>query len=201
VLAAFGRDAAEPLFDSDLGSLLTHWATRVIEWNQRIDLTAARSSDELVDLLLADAAAVVSTAQPAREAEWVDVGAGAGAPGLGVALLAPALRVVLVEPKVKRVAFLRSLVGELQLARVRVERARSDDLSDAAFDVAISRATLAPPAWLAEGVRLARGSVWVLLARGEPPASAGHRVLRDLRYVWPLTGAERRAVEYAVEPA
>lgn len=201
MLEAFGRDADEPLFGSDLGRLLTHWTKRVLEWNQRIDLTAARSPDELVDLLLADAAAVASTLEPGAAAQWVDVGSGAGAPGFGIALLAPALSLTLVEPKAKRVAFLRTLAGELDLAGVRVRRGRSDELSPACFDVAISRATLAPPEWLAEGARLARRSVWLLLARAEPPASADSRILNDLRYVWPLTGVERRALEYALDPA
>jgi len=41
--------------------------------------------------------------------------------------------------------------------------------------------------------------VWVLLARAEPPASDGRRILNDLRYVWPLTGVERRVLEYAID--
>jgi 16S rRNA (guanine527-N7)-methyltransferase len=97
---------------------------------------------------------------------WVDVGSGIGAPGLPLALLAPGVDVTLVEPRAKRVSFLRTAIGTLGLDNVRVERSRSDVLAARSFDVAISRATMPPPDWLAEGARLSRQRVWVLLARG-----------------------------------
>jgi 16S rRNA (guanine527-N7)-methyltransferase len=196
VLAAFGRSAAEPQGSATLGQRLADWAERVVEWNQHIDLTAARSLQELVDLLLADAAQVASTLTPGSTRSVVDVGSGAGAPGLGLALLQPELAVTLVEPKAKRVAFLRSVLGALGRADVRVERKRSDELPSQTWDTAISRATLEPPAWLSEGARLSRGRVWVLLAHGEPPASKAMRLVEDRRYVWPLTGVSRRALAY-----
>ncbi|MGH7440525.1 MAG: RsmG family class I SAM-dependent methyltransferase, partial [Polyangiaceae bacterium] len=63
------------------------WLTRLEEWNARVDLTAARSPDELVDLMLVDAL-VVAPRLP-RGVRVVDVGSGAGAPGLAIALLRP----------------------------------------------------------------------------------------------------------------
>jgi 16S rRNA (guanine527-N7)-methyltransferase len=167
----------------------------VAEWNQRTDLTAARSPEELVDLTLADALVVTRSAAPAGT--WIDVGSGAGAPGLVVALLLPTCPVTLVEPRDKRVAFLRSVVGRLGLVNVTVVRGRSEGVKTE-FDVALSRATLPPREWLAEGARLAR-SVWVLVAREEAPTLPGFVVVEDIRYEWPLTSVERRAVRYAAE--
>lgn len=166
----------------------------VLAWNARTDLTAARDDAELVDLYLSDALVLAASRDVAPERRWIDVGSGAGAPGLVLALLAPDLELTLVEPKSRRVAFLRTAIGELGLANVRVERARSDALPDGAWQVAVSRATLPPPAWLAEGARLATDAVWVLLARGEAPSRAGWHVARDVGYRWPLGGAERRAL-------
>ena len=196
VLGAFDFDAAAPRAGSTLLDRLTLWGERVAEWNQRIDLTAARSDDELVDLLLADAAAIARAHRHSPGEQWIDVGSGAGAPGLALALLVPDLRITLVEPKTKRVAFLRSTVGELACDAVRVVRARSDELHGHSFDVAVSRATLAPPAWLAEGARLASRSVWVLLAQAETPAAPNFRLAEELSYDWPLTLAHRRALRY-----
>ena len=194
VLSAFGGE--RPLGnDASLDRALL-WATRVLEWNQRIDLTAARSHDELVDLLVADAAAIASVAADRLSGAWVDVGSGAGGPGLALALLAPELSLTLVEPKAKRVAFLRSVLGELELPLVRVQRARSDELPSGSFDGALSRATFAPSEWLKEGARLSRSYVWVLLAQGEAPPATEFRPVLDHRYAWPLTGAERRLVLY-----
>jgi 16S rRNA (guanine527-N7)-methyltransferase len=127
----------------------------------------------------------------------VDIGSGAGAPGLGIALLAPELELTLVEPKAKRVAFLRAVLAELGRPDVKIERARSDALARQSFDVAVSRATLAPPAWVVEGARLARRTVWVLLAQAGPPdAPTEFRKDFDQAYQWPLGGAQRRAVRF-----
>lgn len=204
-LAAFGVDGAERRGEGTLAMQLARWAELVAVWNQRIDLTAARSTAELVDLLVADAALIAQASALSEGGEperWLDVGSGAGAPGLALALLRPESSMTLVEPRAKRVAFLRTALATLGRTDVRVERARSEDLPDASCDAAVSRATLAPESWILEGTRLARRFVWVLLAQGEaPPAPELARLDRDERYVWPLTRAARRAVRYRVDPS
>jgi 16S rRNA (guanine527-N7)-methyltransferase len=175
------------------------WLERLQQWNARMNLTAARSEDELVDLMLADA--LVLAPSMGREARVVDVGTGAGAPGLALALLRPDLRLTLVEPLAKRAAFLRTVLGEVRRADVTLERARGEALAGRrAWDVAVSRATLAPDAWLDLAVTLAGpgGSAWVLLARDAAPEHRGAVVEEDVAYAWPLTGAARRAVRYVV---
>lgn len=167
----------------------------VATWNQRMDLTAARGPDELVDLMLADAAVLVQGGVVPGE-HWMDVGTGAGAPGVALALLAPELELTLIEPRQKRVAFLRTALSTLKRHDVKIERCRSEDLPADACDVAVARATLPPPEWLPEGARLARRSVWVLLARDPAPILQGWATDRDVTYAWPLTTAPRRAVRY-----
>jgi 16S rRNA (guanine527-N7)-methyltransferase len=191
VLAAFGG----PVHPSQVEQL-SRWAARVQEWNGKMDLTAATTPDALSDLLVADAAALAASDALEPGQRWTDVGSGAGAPGLGLAVLAPRVHMTLVEPKAKRVAFLRGTIGELELSQVTVERCRSSDLSPGLCDVAISRATMKPEAWLAEGARLSGRAVWVLLADGPAPAGFGWRVDREVRYAWPLTGAPRVALRY-----
>jgi 16S rRNA (guanine527-N7)-methyltransferase len=100
----------------------------------------------------------------------------------------------LVEPRTKRVAFLRTAAGALERPDITVSRSRSDEFLAASCDVAVSRATLPPPEWLKEGARLARRGVWLLLARAAVPDLDGREVLADIAYTWPLTGAQRRAV-------
>jgi 16S rRNA (guanine527-N7)-methyltransferase len=132
-------------------------------------------------------------------ARVVDVGTGAGAPGLALALLRPDLRVTLAEPLGKRASFLRTVVGAVGRADVSIERARGEALSGRrAWDVAVSRATLSPPDWLKLGTTLAApgGVVWVLLAKEEAPSHPHAVVETDLSYAWPLSGAARRAVAY-----
>src|SRR4051812_16102429 len=184
---------AAPPFSIELAAStrekLRTWLDLLAGWNAKVDLTAARSSDELVDLMVADACLLASET-PSR-ARVVDVGTGAGAPGLALGFLRPDLEITLVEPAQKRVAFLRTVLGSVSARNVKVLRDRGEDLAGGAarFDVAVARATLPPPAWLALGSALVAdaGSVWVLLARDEAPELAGWRAALDREYVWPLT--------------
>ncbi|RYZ10160.1 MAG: hypothetical protein EOO73_00865 [Myxococcales bacterium] len=176
---------------------LVTWLDLVVTWSERVDLTAARDSDTLVDLLLADAVLLAST--PLAGAV-VDVGSGVGAPAIPLAILRPALSMTLVEPRERRAAFLRTSFGTLSRPDMRLLRARSMEVENDSADVAISRATLPPPLWLREGARIATRAVWVLLGQDEPPAHSSWVIDLDLSYDWPLTGGRRRAVRYARQP-
>ena len=78
----------------------------------------------------------------------VDIGSGAGLPGVPVAILLPGLHVVLIEPMRKRAAFLEFVVAELGLLNVRVLADRAEDAAVSA-DGALARAVAdAPAAWL-----------------------------------------------------
>ena len=173
--------------------LAASWLAELAVWNARMDLTAARDDDELVDLMLADAWVLASRILPA--ARVVDVGTGAGAPGLALSILRADAPVTMVEPLQKRASFLRARVGMLVDRPLELLPVRGETLPDRGWDVAISRATLTPPAWLALGVRLA-ASTWVLLARDAPPEVRGATLVEDLPYTWPLTGSVRRACRY-----
>jgi len=83
--------------------------------------------------------AVLATMVP-QGVSVVDVGSGAGLPGIPLAILRPDLRIVLLEPLLRRYTFLVDVVGELGLAdRVSVVRGRAEDLDDR-FDVVVARA-------------------------------------------------------------
>jgi 16S rRNA (guanine527-N7)-methyltransferase len=186
-----------PLGDAARAGMVT-WLELLRTWNARIDLTAAKTDEELCDVMLVDA--IILASRVPLGARVVDVGSGAGAPGLALAIARPDLTVTLVEPLAKRVAFLRTVLGTLKRTDVRLERAKGEDVAARGerFDVAMARATLAPPAWLALGCRLVSpgGSVWVLLAKEAPPILDGATVAEEAAYAWPHSGAARRAVRY-----
>jgi 16S rRNA (guanine527-N7)-methyltransferase len=188
-LQAYGLDEAAR-------APLVRWLDLLTEWNKRIDLTAARTEAELTDLMLADAQTLASHIGPSLRV--VDVGTGAGAPGLALALIRPDLELTLVEPLAKRTSFLRTVLGTIGRTDITILRERGESLASRtpnAFDVAISRATLSPAEWIPLALRLAPAA-WALLAREQPPEVAGARIDADLVYAWPATGAQRRAVRY-----
>jgi 16S rRNA (guanine527-N7)-methyltransferase len=168
------------------------WLDLVSRWGKRIDLTAARDDAELVDLMVADAAELARLVR--RDVTVVDVGSGAGAPGLPLALLRSDLKMTLCEPAQKRASLLRMAVGQSRAAIV-VEHCRAEDLVGRRFDVAVSRATLPPAEWLPLGARLA-DEVWVMLAKIAAPSLEGWSAVEDVTYRWPLTDVERRLVCY-----
>jgi 16S rRNA (guanine527-N7)-methyltransferase len=184
----------------DADGPLTTWLDLLATWNARVDLTAARSSNELVDLMVADA--LVLSARVPRHARVIDIGTGAGAPGLALAILRPDLTVTLVEPLAKRGAFLRTVLGTLPLPRVTLDARKGDAVASSrpkSWDVALARATLAPVPWLSLAERLVTddGSAWVFLAREPNPTSAAFSLAEEVPYTWPMTSAGRRLVRYA----
>ena len=182
-------DAGVP---ADARTALGTWLGLIKQWNARIDLTAARDDRELVDLMVADA--VLLAGKIDHDLRVVDIGSGAGAPGFALALLRPDLKLTLVEPLTKRVSFLRTAIGTLGRTDIQLVRAKGGDVKER-FDVAVSRATLNPPAWVPLGLTLAP-AVWTLLAKDEPPIVPGATIDADVTYAWPLGGAQRRAVRH-----
>jgi 16S rRNA (guanine527-N7)-methyltransferase len=84
--------------------------------------------------------AVVTELIPA-DAEVVDVGSGAGLPGLVIAMLCPSVRMILLEPMLRRTVFLEECVTALGLTNVTVHRGRAEDaVGTVGADVATSRA-------------------------------------------------------------
>ncbi len=194
-IALVARALDAPVPDGASAALET-WLAQMAIWNKQVDLTAARSTDELTDLMLADG--LLLAKHVPRGATVVDVGTGAGAPGLALALARPDLRVTLVEPLAKRVAFLRTVLAAVKREDVGLLRMKVDDLRTR-FDVTIARATFPPAEWLARSldlISIPNGSTWVLLAKEPPPEDPDARLVEDIAYTWPRTGAARRAVRY-----
>jgi 16S rRNA (guanine527-N7)-methyltransferase len=114
----------------------------------------------------------------------IDLGSGAGLPGIVLAMLRPEADVTLVEPMARRVAFLLECVDTLGLSRVRVVRGRAEDLAgQVSADVVTARA-VAPLAKLAGwAVGLCRPGGTILAIKGASAAdevAASRLVLRRL---------------------
>lgn len=125
---------------------------------------------------------------------WVDLGSGAGFPGLVLAGRSPQATVELVDSRQKRCAFLEQVVGESGCAGVTVTCARVEGLSSAAYDGVTARAFAAPGDVMAHARRLLRpGGRLVLFLQddGALTETPGFELERDNRYV--VDGKHRRA--------
>jgi 16S rRNA (guanine527-N7)-methyltransferase len=113
---------------------------------------------------------------------------------LPLLLMRPDLRASLIEPRRKRIAFLNTAIGSLSLVdRARVVEERIDPdapHTDAAVDMAVSRATFAPDVWLRIGLRLAP-RVAVLCAGEDLELPDGAELVHRHDYRLPAHGSRR----------
>jgi 16S rRNA (guanine527-N7)-methyltransferase len=180
---------------------LGRYVELVARWNQKLDLTAATDADAQLDVLLADAFVLSRVDLVPHGARCVDIGAGAGAPALPVAILRKDVDVTLVEPLRKRVAFLRTAMGTLGLldrTRALEQKVDTDEpnVQGMPFDVAWSRATFAPELWLTVGMRLAPRTLVLLATHAPPTAPAGVSLSSVVTYEVPRTHAQRSIAVY-----
>lgn len=131
---------------------LARYHALVTEWNARIDLTAVLDPEEMVDRHYLDSAAPLALGLIPQGARVIDVGTGAGLPGIPLCILRPDLRVTLLDAQRKRVTFLQAAIEALELpaqaVHMRAEDAARDEAHREAYDVAVSRAVAATPTLL-----------------------------------------------------
>jgi 16S rRNA (guanine527-N7)-methyltransferase len=177
-----------PLDEAALPALV-QYGEMVELWNRRMNLTGAKDRRALVDVLFADALVLADEELVRRDAHFVDVGAGAGAPSVPLLLLRGDLRATLVEPLRKRTAFLRSVIGTLDLADriVLLETSLGDaPLDGGPFDLALSRATFEPVEWLSRARAIAPCAIVMTV---EPFTEDGLLAKREYRL--PFAGTPR----------
>jgi 16S rRNA (guanine527-N7)-methyltransferase len=111
------------------------------KWNRTFNLTALRKPADMVSHHLLDSLAVLPSLEKSAPAirRLVDVGSGAGVPGLVLAIVRPELEVASIEASQKKTAFQQQAKIELGLSNVSIRCARAEAIHET-FDAAISRA-------------------------------------------------------------
>jgi 16S rRNA (guanine527-N7)-methyltransferase len=129
------------LSDSQVGQLLDYLAL-IQKWTQVYNLTAVRDPAEMLTHHLLDSLAVVGPLRRQTEgqaAKLLDVGSGAGLPGVVIAICCPEIRVDCVDTVAKKAAFIQQTAAQLKLANLRGVHARVENLSGP-YDLVCSRA-------------------------------------------------------------
>lgn len=116
----------------------------LIRWNATYNLTAIHKASDMLVQHLADCLAIVpplrrQLGEPVQS-RFLDVGSGAGLPGIVLAIVAPQATVLCLDKVGKKTAFVRHVTAELALCNVQAEHARVEALRTGPFDVILSRA-------------------------------------------------------------
>jgi 16S rRNA (guanine527-N7)-methyltransferase len=112
----------------------------LLKWNARINLTAVRAPEEMVQRHFGESLFAAKHLLAEKTVERaIDLGSGAGFPGVPLALLAPSATVILIESNQKKATFLRELVRVLELKSMEIFSGRGEEYSEQA-DLVIMRA-------------------------------------------------------------
>jgi 16S rRNA (guanine527-N7)-methyltransferase len=185
---------------------LERYADRLLAWNRKVNLTAITDPAELAEKHLVDSLALVPEVRGA--ATLLDLGSGAGLPGIPLAIALPSLAVTCCDTVAKKVAFVKAVAAELDL-RVQGVAARAAGAPELEglplADVVVSRAFAEPARWLPLAVHYLAPGGRVLATLGRDVdeealrgagAEAGLALLGLRRLVLPRSGAQRAVATF-----
>jgi 16S rRNA (guanine527-N7)-methyltransferase len=113
------------------------YKNHLFKWNKIHNLTGAKN-EKMIDDFIFDALFPVSFLPPVKS--LLDIGTGAGFPGMILAFALPKTEVTLVEPLTKRASFLQFIKADLELKNVRVVKKRVEEMESEIFELITSRA-------------------------------------------------------------
>jgi len=137
------------------------------KWNARINLTAVRKPADMIGLHLLDSLAVRPWLRGKR---IIDIGTGAGFPGLPLALAEPDRQFVLLDSNGKKISFVRHAASALGIDNVHAVKARVEDYApDERFDTVIARALATVPRLVELSAHLVGEGGQLLALKGKSP--------------------------------
>lgn len=197
-LAALGEQGNVP---GRVEEKLRRYLALLGKWNRVYNLTAITDPGQMITQHVLDSLAIAAPLDPllAEKANprVLDVGSGAGLPGIPLAIARPAWQMTLLDANSKKTAFIAQAAAELGLPNVTVATARAEAFVGAAFDVIVSRAFSSLRDFVAgTQALLGPGGCWAAMKGGVPhdelrelPAGVGYWDIRRLQV--PGLDAER----------
>jgi len=192
---------------SQLDQFRIYWE-ELVDWNRRLNLTAITDYEEVqIKHFLDSLTVTLAWPQPKGSLRLIDIGTGAGLPGIPLKILRPDIRLVLLEATAKKASFLHHLTDRLGLDNVEIVVARAEEAAHKPqyrerFDLVLSRA-VAPLPTLVEltlpfnttGGRLVaqkKGAIQAEVNQAKKAISLLGGKLRELKRVDPAEFADER---------
>jgi 16S rRNA (guanine527-N7)-methyltransferase len=185
---------------------LRRYVEALLRWNARVNLTAVTAPDEVAEIHVVDSLALLRTLGAART--LLDIGSGAGLPGVVLACARPSLQVTCCDSVQKKVAFVKAVAADLSLSvTARAVRAAGDPEAEGLgrAEAVVSRALADPERWLPLGGRYLApgGKLFAMLGRRADRAAlerlaGSHGLVLEVLDLFslPRSGAERAIARF-----
>ncbi len=160
----------------ELIGLFSEYRKELLFWNRKINLISRGDEERIVERHFLESAGLVETVSFPSGSRIIDLGSGAGLPGIPIKLVRPDLKMVLVESKRKKVLFLRHVIEKLSLQGIDVVQGRIEEMEGriAPADFVVTRSV----ADLSTLVRWGRN--YLKTPGGKLIAIKGSNVLKEL---------------------
>ncbi|MBN1146773.1 MAG: 16S rRNA (guanine(527)-N(7))-methyltransferase RsmG [Anaerolineales bacterium] len=167
-------------------SALERYERELIAWNERMNLTAIREPGQIRIKHFLDSFTCSQVMREAAGERVIDVGSGAGFPGIPLKIIHPALNMTLVESVGKKAEFCRHIVKSLEMENVQVIQERVEILGQASahrqkYDWAIARAVAIMPVLAEYLLPLVRVGGSILAMKGESAPAEVHEAEHAIR--------------------
>ena len=151
-------------------NILEQYAELVLKWNSTRNLVSRNTNKEQINEHIFDCACITPLLD---ENEILDVGTGAGLPGIVVSILESKKKVTLLEPNQKKVSFLMHVQAELGLTNLEIEKERVENLKKIKDKIIVTRAVMEPKKFLASLPKSSRKEFKIIMMVSEPKSDLG----------------------------
>ena len=176
----FGLAGLNEIYSQDELKNLMILIEELERWNQKFNLTAIRSIEDMVSGHLLDSLSVRSFL---HGQSIIDVGSGAGFPGLPLAIVEPNLDFILLDSNGKKVGFIKHVINLLNLNNVKAIKKRAEDYVPASgFDTVIARALTDIPNLIVLTEHLLKKQGMIISLKGKNPIKELKKIPKFWKY-------------------
>lgn len=151
-------------------NVLGQYADLILKWNSTRNLVSRNINKELINEHILDCACITPLLD---ENKILDVGTGAGLPGIVVSILESRKKITLLEPNQKKVSFLTHVQAELDLTNLKIEKGRIENLNKIKDKIIITRAVMDPEKFLASLPKPRKKKLKIIMMVSEPKLDLG----------------------------
>jgi 16S rRNA (guanine527-N7)-methyltransferase len=155
------------------------------KWNKAYNLTGLKNDEDIVIKHFFDSLLYLK-AMPDGEIKVADIGSGAGFPGIPIKIICPEIDMYLIESSGKKSAFLRHIIRELQLKKIKVIEKRIEEIEvnqqiPLSVDVAVTRALFTVKDFVKKASHIVKQGGMLILNKG-PKVKEELKIIKDIKY-------------------